>query len=242
VLVEPIESEAARAVVRGRARPAPSTTRPVAVDETPIEDEVRAELARAVGPTRVARYESRLADAGRAFRAERFQDAARILKKLAEDAPGAASVRELYGVTLYRQEKWRAAAKELEAFHLLTGSTEQHPVLADCHRALRHWDRVDELWAELREASPSAELVTEGRIVQAGSLADRGDVVAAVALLEEGWRFPKRPREHHLRRAYALADAYERAGDVLRARELFDRIHALEPDFADVARRVRALR
>ena len=35
---------------------------------------------------------------------------------------------------------------------------------------------------------------------------------------------PKRPMTHHLRRAYALADAYERAGEVVRARELFVRV------------------
>ena len=36
------------------------------------------------------------------------------------------------------------------------------------------WSAVEELWDELRQASPSAELVMEGRIVMAGSLADRG--------------------------------------------------------------------
>ena len=70
--------------------------------------------------------------------------------------------------------QWNAAIKELEAFRSLTGSTEQHPVLADCYRAQKRWARVDELWEELRAASPSADLVAEGRIVVAGSLADRG--------------------------------------------------------------------
>src|SRR5690606_14863405 len=106
--------------------------------------------------------ELRLRDASRAFEGERFTDAARILKKLADEAPTAPAVRELYGLTLYRQGRWRAAAGELEAFRQLTGSTEQHPVLADCYRAMRRYHEVDELWAELREASPSAELVTEG--------------------------------------------------------------------------------
>ena len=50
---------------------------------------------------------------------------------------------------------------------------------------------------------------------------------------------PKRPQEHHLRRAYALADLYERAGDVARARELFSRLAAADPDFADVRTRLR---
>jgi lipopolysaccharide biosynthesis regulator YciM len=50
---------------------------------------------------------------------------------------------------------------------------------------------------------------------------------------------PKRPQEHHLRRAYALADLYERAGDVARARELFSRLVAVDPDFADARSRLR---
>ncbi|MEZ5145013.1 MAG: hypothetical protein R2726_21235 [Acidimicrobiales bacterium] len=204
-------------------------------------EEVRQELERAVGSTRAARLDARLGDAARAFRRDRFGDAARILRPLATEAPSAAAVRELYGLTLYRQGRWRAAAKELEAFRLLTGSTEQHPVLADCYRALRRWDEVDGLWAELREASPSAALVTEGRIVTAGAAADRGDLAGAIALLEQGWKRPRRPQDHHLRRAYALADLYERAGDVARARELFGWLAGVAPDVTDADRRRRAL-
>lgn len=239
-ILEPdLAVEAEQAVARGRGRGG----RPTAADtEVEIEADVRAELARAVGSTKVAKFEVRLKDATRAFEAERFSDAARMLKKLADDAPSAAAVRELYGLTLYRQGKWRQAAHELEAFHVLTDSTEQHPVLADCYRALHNYAKVDELWRELKAASPGAELVTEGRIVAAGALADQGDNRGAIRLLEQGFSFPKRPRDHHLRRAYALADCYERAGDVIRARELFNRIAVVDPSFADARRRARALR
>jgi hypothetical protein len=247
-----LEAEATRAVDRGR-RPAPprdrgasrggtgrGRTESAAVPETG-DASVHAELVRAVGPGRVEKYEQRLKDASRAFEAERFTDAARILKRLSEDAPGAAAVRELYGLTLYRMERWRQAAKELEAFRLLGGSTEQHPVLADCYRALGRHGEVAALWDELKLASPSAELVTEGRIVMAGSLIDQRKVAEAVKLLEQGFSIPKRPKEHHLRRAYALADGYERAGEVVRARDLFGRIRSFDPWFADVQRRERAL-
>lgn len=243
-----LEVEATRAVGRGRR---PSTAGEHSSKSsgkgregaTTDEDNasVRAELARAVGPARVEKYEQRLKDATRAFESERFADAARMLKRLSEDAPGAAAVRELYGLTLYRMERWRQAVKELEAFRLLGGSTEQHPVLADCYRALGRHAEVAELWDELKRASPSAELVTEGRIVMAGSLTDQRKVGEAVKLLEQGFSIPKRPKEYHLRRAYALADAYERAGEVVRARDLFGRIRAFDPWFADVARRERAL-
>jgi tetratricopeptide (TPR) repeat protein len=211
-----------------------------AEERSPVE-EVRDELSRAVGTTRGPRLDRRLADAARAFERERFGDAARILRPLASEAPSVAAVRELYGLTLYRQGRWRAAAKELEAFRLLTGSAEQHPVLADCYRALERWDDVDALWLDLRETSPSAALVVEGRIVAAGARADQGDLAGAIAVLEQGWKRPKRPQEHHLRRAYALADLYERAGDVARAREVFGWLASVAPETADVARRLRSL-
>jgi tetratricopeptide (TPR) repeat protein len=195
-----------------------------------------------VAPNRLARFESRLEDASDAFRRERYEDARRILRPLAEQAPGASSVRELYGLTLYRLGRWAQAQRELEAFRTQTNSTEQHPVLADCSRALGRYAEVEELWEELREASPSAELVAEGRIGAAGALADQGRLDDAIALLEAAAKPTKRPMLHHLRMAYALADLYERAGDLPRARELFGRVGASDPDFVDVQARLRALR
>lgn len=186
--------------------------------------------------------ERRLAEAAEHFEEDRFGDAAKVLKKLVDEAPTVPAVRELYGLTLYRQEKWKLAAKELEAYRQLTKSSDQLPVLADCYRALRQWALVEECWTEIKEVSPSAEIVVEGRIVMAGSLADRDRLVDAIRVLEQGWAFPKRPQVHHLRRAYALADLYERAGDLPKARQLFNRIKGVDPDFADVAGRVRSLR
>src|SRR3546814_20943523 len=52
----------------------------------------------------------------------------------------------------------------------------------------------------------------------------------------------KRPREHHLRVTYALADLYERAGDVPRARQLFGIVAPNDPELGDVENRIRAMR
>jgi tetratricopeptide (TPR) repeat protein len=237
VLVEEVRDEAAGAVSRG-------STRRRSPDPAPLNlaEEVRAQLAKAVGNARSERVERRLGEAAEHFESERYADAGRILKKLSDEAPTVPAVRELYGLNLYRQEKWTQAARELEAFRQVSGSVDQHPVLADCYRALRQWPQVDELWEELRAASPDAELVTEGRIVMAGSLADRDRVSDAIRLLQAGWSFPKRPKPHHLRRAYALADLYERAGELPRARDLFQRIRAVDTEFADVGVRLRNLR
>jgi thioredoxin-like negative regulator of GroEL len=202
------------------------------------DDELRA----ALGATKGARAEQRLRDAGDAFRRGRFDDARRILKPLAESAPGVAGLRELYGLSLYRLGRWKQAVAELEAFRTLSDSVDQHPVLADSYRALGRYHEVEALWDELRAASPSSELVAEGRIVAAGALADQGRLDDALALLEPAVKPARRAKPHHLRVAYALADLYERAGDLPRARELFQRVAAADPDFVDIQSRLAGLR
>jgi hypothetical protein len=198
------------------------------------------ELRKALGATRGARANERLRDASHAFERERFEEARKLLKPLAEQAPQATAVRELLGLTYYRLGRWADATRELEAFRDATGSAEQHPVLADAYRGLGRHQQVEELWEELRESSLSADLVAEGRIVMAGSLADRKMLREAVALLQQKHPAVKRPKVHHLRQAYALADLYERAGDAARARELFAWVAEHEPDFADAAERAAA--
>jgi tetratricopeptide (TPR) repeat protein len=231
-----IRAEAAGAIARGK-KTAKTTPRRQREAPTPSA----AELEEIAGTSHIPKLGERLRNASRAFERERFTEARKLLKPLAERAPGSAPVRELNGLTFYRLGQWRNAARELEAFKTLTGSTEQNPVLADCYRALRRYREVDALWKELAEASPSAEAVAEGRIVAAGALADRGELDHAIRLLEAGQKPAKRMRPHHLRVLYALADLVERAGDIPRARTLFTRVANADPDFADVTSRLRSL-
>lgn len=184
---------------------------------------------------------ARLADAARAYSADRYQDALRMLRKLSVTAPDSAAVKELLGLTLYRLGRWPQALKELQEHHITSGSYDQYPVMADCLRAMHRYEESDEVWTELRQASPSAEVVAEGRLVAAGSLADRGDLKGAVKLLEPSVRHSK-PRGLHLRQWYLLADLYERAGELPRARDLFLQIAAADPDAYDVRQRLVALR
>jgi tetratricopeptide (TPR) repeat protein len=223
--------------VAGReVRPPAKRTR-----RAPLPGPVVEELVDGAGARRAPSLERRLGDAVRAYEADRYRDALKVLKPLAELTPDASAVRELHGLTLYRMGRWKAALTELEAYHRLTGSVDQYPVMADCERALRHPARVAELWEDLRQSSPSAEVLIEGRIVMAGSLADQDDIAGAIALLEYAGVARARPQEHHLRVWYALADLYERAGDVPRARELFRRILSHRPEFHDAAERLAML-
>ncbi|HEX3542294.1 MAG TPA: tetratricopeptide repeat protein [Acidimicrobiales bacterium] len=206
-----------------------------------VPQPVTEEIAEVAGAQAGAKLSQRLAEAVHAYDRDRYQEALRILRPLARALPEAAAVREILGLTLYRMGRWPAALKELEEYRALSESSDQLPVMMDCQRALHNHRAVDALWEELREASPSPEVVVEGRIVMAGSLADRGDLPGAIKLLSRDVGV-KKPRPHHLREWYALADLHERAGDVPRARDLFGRIEAFDPTAFDTRDRLRALR
>lgn len=186
------------------------------------------------------RTASRLGDAATAFSEERYEDARKVLATLAERYPGVPEIDELYGLTLYRLGRWKEAIRCLDGLYALTGSTEQHPVLADAHRAVGNHERVGELWDELRHDHPDADVITEGRIVRAGSLADQGDIQGAIRILEQGPVKSKAPQDYHLRLWYALADMYDRAGDSQRARRGFERVAKIDSGFADVRSRLNA--
>jgi len=207
----------------------------------PVPAPVAEELAAAVGPERARRLGGKLAEGVRAFEQDHFDDARVLLQAVADEAPAAASVRELLGLTYYRLGRWRQTVRELEAFGKLSSSTSSHAVLADANRALGRHDRVRALWDEMKIASEDPATVTEGRIVAAGSLADQGRLGDAIALLEMGRLSAKHPEDHHLRLWYALADLYERAGEVPRARDLFERVARHDPGMVDVVARRRAL-
>ena len=150
-------------------------------------------------------------------------------------------MRELYGLTLYREGRWREAVRELGAYAALSGSVDQHPVLADCYRALGRPEMVAELWEELRRASPGVDLLTEGLLVLAGTRADEGDLRGAISLLEQRLRPVRHPTQHHVRLWYALADLYERSGDLPAARRLFGDVARADPELGSVAERLAAL-
>ena len=204
--------------------------------------EVREELRGAVGPDRAAGLERRLGIATRAYERDRYREALAELRVLARLAPDVGAIRELYGLTLYRLGRWREAARELRAFHDLTGSFDQHPVIADCERALGRDKAVMALWDALRQEGVDREVLVEGRLVVAGMMADHGDLEGAIALLGPGGKSLRHPDTCHLRQWYALADLFERAGDLPRARELFTRVASFSPEVFDTEDRLAALR
>lgn len=207
-----------------------------------LPTEVVREVQR-VGGRRGEALTERLAQATEAYARDRYQEARSILRPLAHELPGVASVRELYGLVLYRMGSWKAALKELLEAASLGGSVDQHPVIADCYRALGRHRKVEQTWDELRRGGASAEVMAEGRLVMAGDLADQGKLDEAIELLQSAaGRELRRPRLDHLRQWYALADLYERSGDIPRARSFFMRVAGHDPEYADIEHRLRSLR
>ena len=236
------QSAAARAKADMLRPPAHRTVQP----PSELPPDIANELASAAGPDwnhLQERISERMAAGSGAYERERYRDASRILKTVVDAVPNAPSARELLGLSQYHQAYWKAALPNLEAFAALTGSVDQHPVRMDCHRALGRPKKVEALFTELRQGSPDPEVLSEGRLVLAGTRADAGDLTGAVTLLVEAGagRLVRNPAERHLRQWYVLGDLMERSGDLPKARELFLRISAVDPDAYDVVARLESL-
>jgi tetratricopeptide (TPR) repeat protein len=178
-----------------------------------------------------------------AYEAGRFQEALRLSKSVLNQVPTVVALIEVAGLASYRLGYWREAARFLSSYSDLSGESDQIPALMDCYRALGRTPKVAELWTELRRGSASAEIIAEARIVGAGALADTGDVAGAISLLASGGTVKtlRNPAERHIRQWYALADLYERVGDVPRARELFLRVARADRNAYDIQARLEAL-
>ena len=178
-----------------------------------------------------------------AFERARYQDSSRAIRVVAEECPGVAAVRELAGLAAYRSGKWREAVRHLQAHAALTDSSEHLPVLMDCQRALGKPKKVADLWSQLRQSSPEPDVLAEGRIVAAASLADTGDLQGGISMLATAGasKALRNPSNRHVRQWYLLGDLYERAGDVPRAREMFERVLKVDREAYDVVDRLAGL-
>jgi tetratricopeptide (TPR) repeat protein len=217
---------------------------PAVVPQLPAD--VATEIRRAADGATARHREAlveRMEKAVAAFERGRYQDAARYGNELTREVGSVAAVRRLAGFAAYRIGRWRDAARHLGAYTELTDEPDAVPALMDSLRALGRHARVASSWADLRHRSPDADILSEARMVAAGSLGDRGRLPEAIELLASSGagRALRNPSDRHLRQWYALGDLYERAGDVPRARELFLRVARVDPEAYDVADRLDSL-
>ncbi len=203
-----------------------------------VDEVLEREVSRQLTPADKKKVERLLAAAIEAYEKDRYPEAKRLLEQVLAIIPDSLSALELYGLDLYRMGQWAAAIKVLEDFIKKSGSFDQHPVIADCYRAQRRYQDVDRIWVELSAASPSSDVIGEGRIVVAGAAADQGKLAKAIAILERSLSIRRKPTLVDLRQWYVLADLYERAGEIGHARSLFSRIIKHDANFFDAAERL----
>lgn len=237
VAADQVRHEAAGAAARAgsvskrRPRPVP-----------PLDPATAAEIRGAAADRRRAeRLVERLAEAQSALERDRLDEARRLVAALVKELPAVAAVHEVAGLVAYRLGRWRDAVRELEAGQALNPRVDLLPVLADSYRALRRWSDVERIWTEIREISPSQDVIAEARIVAAGASADQGDLTEALRTMARVPANPKRVREHHLRQWYVLGDLHDRAGNTLEATRWFELVAREDPEFVDVVSRLRTL-
>ncbi len=242
-----VRDEAASAADRAAGRPgggavtghpAPASKRRA---PKPLDPQVEAALVDAVGKQRGARLSERLAQASEALDRERFQEARRLATAIAKETPDVATAHEVLGLACYRLGLFKPAVRSLEMAMDLRPDPTMMPVIADCYRALGRWSSVIRVWNEIKELSPSHEVLAEGRIVAAEALADQGDLRGAIELMAPATKRAKSVREHHLRQWYVLGDLYDRVGDPIGARRWFSAVAEVDSEFADVDQRLRGI-
>ena len=222
---------------KGTGRPQKGGRKEVRALDSVVEQFEKA-LGSKASPRALKRYDAAL----QAFEAHRYDDARKILNPMSREYSEVAAVREMLGLCLYRGGQWKRALVEFEASLKLNPDwIFNHAVIADCHRALGEHQMVEKYWQELQEASPHPELMAEGRIVMAGSMADRRQITEALALMEKAAGDMSRPSEYHLRQWFVIADLHDKEGNVIKARQFFERIAAIDPGFVDVAERLSTL-
>ena len=165
------------------------------------------------------------------------REAARA-KTLAARSP---AVREMLGLALYEQERYREALSEMQAYRRMSGRVDQNHIIADCERAVGRPERAVPLAEEALSARIRPEVKAEAVIVAASALADAMRFEQALALLH---RFRTRDdvaEPYILRVWYVTADVLARAGRRDEARRQFGKILRHDARAFDVAERLAQL-
>jgi len=133
------------------------------------------------------------------------------------------AVREAYAELAYLTQRWAEALRELKTVRRMTGRAESLPLIADCERALGRPERAIALGRDQEVERLDAAGRAEMAIVVAGARRDRGQLDAALGVLEAAELRSRSRAEWVARVRYAYADALEAAGRLDEALEWFHR-------------------
>lgn len=207
-----------------------------------LSSDIVEELRATARPGKAEILVQTFADAAGAFAASDLEEAARLADQAKHLALRSAAARELLGLIHYHSGRFQAAARELAAFKRLSGSQDQDPVLADCHRGLGRPQRALEICDQIEPKAVPPAVFYEGAIVAAGGLADLGRIDEAIGRLERLELHPAVASEHHIRAWYALGDLLERRGRFQQALEWFDAAAEADAEATNAGERAARLR
>ncbi len=147
-----------------------------------------------------------------------------------------AVVREAVGEAAYAAGEYAEALSELRAAKRMNGAHDYVAIMADCERALGRADRALALVKNAPKEKLAPPLLAELTIVEAGARRDRGEMDAALRVLETSHLMSKSRDPWVARLRYAYADALEAAGRPNDALTWFHRTEAVDHEEATDAK------
>ena len=156
-------------------------------------------------------------------------------------APRSPAVREVLGLALYEQGRYREALSEMQTYRRMSGRPDENHIIADCERAIGRPERAVPLAEEALAGRVPLEAKAEAVIVAASALADLGRFEQALALLRRVRTKSDAARAHDLRVWYVTADVLARGGRNEEAAREFRKILRHDPSAFDAAERLAQL-
>lgn len=206
-----------------------------------LPGEIVGELRRVSRPGRADQAIARLERAVELLQRGDARGAAKEAASAKELAPRAAAVREVLGLALYAQERFREALSEMQAYRRISGRADQNHIIADCQRAMGRSELAVPLAEEALRARVPIEAKAEAVIVAASALGDLGRFDQALAMLRRVKTRDDVARPEVLRVWYVIADILERTGRRREAAREFRKIIRHDPGAFDVAERLARL-
>ena len=207
-----------------------------------LSREILGELRQVARPGRADEAIARLERAVELLERGDSHGAASEAAKAKAFAPRSAATREVFGLALYGEGRYREALSEMQTYRRLTGRADQNHIIADCQRGVGHPERAVPL-AEEALTSPGVPLAAkaEAVVVAAAALADMKRFDQALGLLRRVKTRDDVAGPEVLRVWYVTATVLERAGRKQEAVRELQKIMRHDSSAFDVAERLAQL-